>query len=71
MGGSEMLTAAQLREAALALGKRGAEQRHRAEAGVLDEDGRQADRDRSDSVRTVQVALEAETARQEAPPSVP
>jgi hypothetical protein len=72
MGEFERLTAAQLREAALALDEWVAEQRHRAEieAEVLDEDRAQADRDRAERVRAVQVALEAEAARQEPVPSL-
>jgi Sec-independent protein translocase protein TatA len=67
----DRLTATQLREAAQALGEWIGEQRHRAEveAEVLDQDGALAYRDQADRVRAVQVALEAEAARREAPPS--
>ena len=72
MGEFEGLTAAQLREAALALGEWIGGMRHLAEveAEVLDEDGARAHRDRAERVRAVQAALEAEAARREPEPGL-
>ena len=70
MSASDQLTAAQLREAAQALGEWIADQQHHAEIGaeVLDRDGALACRDRADRVRAVREVLEAEAARREAQP---
>jgi len=66
----DRLTAAQLREAAQALGEWISEQCHRAEvdAEILDQDGALACREVVDRVRAVQMALEGEAARRQPSP---
>ena len=68
MSDFDRLTAAQLREAAEALGEWVATQRHDAQvaAEVLDKDGVIACRDRADRVEVVRGVLLAEAARREA-----
>jgi hypothetical protein len=68
MSDFDRLTAAQLRDAAEALGEWVADQRHEAQvaAEVLDEDSIIACRDRADRVETVRVVLAVEAARREA-----